>query len=63
MATWDTGDDSAPEAVTPEKLDHFEELLREKVNELMNRSIPFLPTPSDNACRYCPVKAFCESAH
>ena len=63
MATWEFNDDSAPEIVTPEKLNRFEELLREKVIELMDRSIPFAATPSDNACRHCPVKAFCESAH
>lgn len=63
MATWEFNDDSAPEIVTPEKLNRFEELLREKVVELMDRSIPFAATPSDNACRHCPVKAFCESAH
>ena len=62
MATWHTGDDNSPEAVTPEKLDRFEELLREKVEELMNRDIPFIATPSDKACRYCPAKTFCSSA-
>jgi hypothetical protein len=63
MATWNTDDGSAPEVVTPEKLNRFEELLREKINELMNQDIPFVATPSDNSCRYCPVKAFCESTN
>ena len=62
MATWNTGDDNAPEVITPEKLNRFEELLREKVNELMDRNTPFVATPTKEACRYCPVKAFCESA-
>ncbi len=63
MATWNTDDGSAPEEVTPEKLNRFEDLLREKINELMNQDIPFVATPSDNSCRYCPVKAFCESTN
>ena len=62
LATWDRGDGNDPEAVTTDKLDRFEELLRERVEELMNPDIPFLPTPTKDACRYCPVKAFCPSA-
>ena len=63
VATWDRGDGGAPEEITPEKLNRFEELLREKIEELMNPNIPFLPTPSKEACRYCPVTDFCPSSN
>ena len=63
VATWDRGDGGAPEEITPEKLNRFEELLREKIEELMNPNIPFLPTPSKEACRYCPVTDFCSSSN
>lgn len=59
LASWDLGDGGDPEAVTPEKLDRFETLLREKIEELMNPDLPFLATPTKEACRYCPVKGFC----
>ena len=62
LAAWDCGDNEAPEVITPKKLDRFEELLREKIAELMDPSRPFLPTPTKEACRYCPVKTFCPSA-
>ena len=62
LASWSLGDDDDPEIVTPEKLDRFEQLLREKVEELMNPDIPFLAIPAKDACRYCPVKNFCPSA-
>lgn len=61
MATWNLSDGEAPEAVTPDKLNRFEELLREKIKELMDPDIPFNPTPTKEACRYCPVKGFCPS--
>lgn len=62
LATWDLGDGSDPEAITAEKLDRFEEMLHEKIAELMSPNIPFLATPTKEACRYCPVKTFCPSA-
>ena len=62
LATWDIGDGNDPEAITPEKLDRFEELLREKISDLMNPNIPFRATPSREACRFCPVKTFCPSS-
>ena len=62
MATWDIGDNDAPENISEHKLNLFEQQLSEKVNELMNRDIPFLPTASIKKCKHCPVKAFCSSA-
>ncbi len=62
MATWDLGDGEPPEAVTSEKLDRFEDLLRARIDELMDPAIPFRPSPAREACRYCPVKGFCPSA-
>lgn len=62
LASWDCGNNEDPEAITPEKLDRFEELLRTRIADLMDPSIPFRPTPTKEACRYCPVKNFCPSA-
>lgn len=60
LATWDNGDGQDPEAITPEKLDLFESLLREKVEELTDSTVAFSATPTKNACKYCPAKSFCE---
>ena len=54
LATWNDS-----EEITSEQLDRFEELLREKAIELMNPDIPFHPTPSGEACAYCPAKNYC----
>ena len=63
VATWHRDDGAPSEAITLDRLDRFEELLREKVEELMNPDIPFFPTPTKEACRYCPVKEFCPSSN
>lgn len=57
LARWD-GDT----LITPDRLGRFEQMLRDKVDELMNPAIDFAPTPSRNACHFCPAKGFCESA-
>ena len=57
LARWD-GDT----LITPDRLGRFEQMLRDKVDELMNPAIDFAPTPSRNACKYCPAKGFCDSA-
>lgn len=62
LASWTCDDGEAAEIITPARLNRFEEMLREKVQELMNPAVPFLPTPTKEACRYCPVRAFCPSA-
>ena len=62
LASWDCGDGEDSETITSQKLNRFEALLHEKVEELMNPAIPFLPTPTKDTCRYCPVKTFCPSA-
>lgn len=54
MASWN-GD----EEVTAERLERFEEILRERIEELMNPAVPFTPTPSKESCRFCPAKNFC----
>ena len=54
MASWN-GD----EEVTAERLERFEEMLRERIDELMNPAVPFTPTPSKESCRFCPAKNFC----
>jgi hypothetical protein len=57
MASWNGHED-----LTPECIDHFEELLREHVNELMNPALPFIPTPSKKGCRFCPAASFCRQS-
>ncbi|MBR1767017.1 MAG: PD-(D/E)XK nuclease family protein [Bacteroidales bacterium] len=61
LASWKLSPDDDPHAVTDEKMDLFEEMLRDMVEELMNPDIPFVATPSDDACRYCAVRTFCAS--
>ena len=58
LACWD-GDT----LITPDRLDLFEQTLCDKTGELMNPGLDFIPTPSRDACRYCPAAAFCDSAH
>lgn len=58
-ASWESSDWDDSETITPEKLNRFESLLREKTDELMNPSVPFLPVPTKAACRFCPAKNFC----
>lgn len=60
MASWKSADWDDSEAVTPEMLDRFEALLRERITELMDPSIDFLPTPSKSVCQFCPVRNFCD---
>ena len=60
MACWKSADWDDPEAITPEKLDRFESLLRERIDELMNPAVDFFPTPSKGSCLFCPVKNFCD---
>ena len=57
MARWD-GDTR----ITPDRLDLFEQMLREKVSELMDPTTDFTATPSRTACRFCPAANFCDSA-
>ena len=56
LARWD-GDTR----ITPDRLARFEQMLREKVEELMNPDIDFCATPSRSACRFCPA-TFCDKA-
>lgn len=39
--------------------DDMENLLRQKVNEIFNRSIPFSPTTDTDVCDTCPYKGLC----
>lgn len=57
LATWD-GDT----LITPDRIERFETLLREKMEELMNPAIDFVAEPQKNACPYCPAKGFCQDA-
>lgn len=57
LARWD-GDTR----ITPDRLHEFEQMLREKAEELMNPGLDFVATPSASACRFCPAAAFCDSA-
>lgn len=56
LARWD-----ADTAITPDRLDLFEQMLRDKIEELMNPEQDFVATPSKTACKYCPAKTFCDS--
>ena len=56
LARWD-----ADTAITPDRLDLFEQMLRDKIAELMNPEQDFVATPSTTACKYCPAKTFCDS--
>lgn len=56
-ATW-----NGTEEINPEQLANFETLIRERAAELMDPTVPFTPTPSADACRYCPASAFCPHA-
>jgi hypothetical protein len=56
-ASWD-GD----EAITPDRLAAFEELLTDKTTLLMDPSEPFSATPSRTACRFCPARNFCQKS-
>ncbi|MGX8713573.1 MAG: PD-(D/E)XK nuclease family protein [bacterium] len=53
-ATW-----NGSEEISPEQLESFETILRERTAELMDPTVPFVPTPSADACRYCPASTFC----
>lgn len=57
LARWD-GDTK----ITPDRLDRFEQMLRDKVQELMDPAVDFTSTPSKTACRFCPARNFCDSA-
>ena len=46
------------DVATPEG-DHFEELLSEKINEMFNDSLSFVPTDNRTVCKTCPYAAFC----
>lgn len=59
MASWKSADWDNSEAITPEKLDRFETLLRDRIAELMNPAVDFFPTPSKSACQFCPARSFC----
>ena len=37
----------------------FSEMLRDKVDEIFNPQIAFVPTDDRNRCRYCPYKLLC----
>ncbi len=43
---------------TPEG-DHFMQLLDEKIEEIFNPAIAFVPTDNTDVCRTCPYAAFC----
>lgn len=64
LAHWD-GDT----CITPDRLTLFEQMLRDKVDELMNPDINFIATPRRYAwnskrttCDYCSARSFCDSA-
>ena len=43
---------------TPEG-DHFVELLTEKIEEIFNPALAFVPTDDRDRCTNCPYAAFC----
>lgn len=54
LASW-----NGQEKVNPAMIDDFETTINDIIATLLNQDVPFSPTPSDDACRYCPATAFC----
>ena len=54
LASWD-----GQEEVNAAMLDDFETSLSNIIATLLDPEEPFSPTPSTNACRYCPAASFC----
>lgn len=42
-----------------ERIEQFEEYLKEVIGELYNPEIPFQAQPESNSCKYCPIKTAC----
>lgn len=49
----------APITDVMEHRDRFSEQIKEKVNDMFNPDIPFVPTADDNICKTCPYAAIC----
>lgn len=50
---------SSEQLVTPEDMETFETLLREKVSEIFDPSIPFVQTDITDRCEFCPFNVIC----
>jgi RecB family exonuclease len=50
---------SNEELVTPEMTEAFEDLLRTKVLEIFDKSIPFVQTEIVERCEFCPFNVIC----
>ncbi len=53
-ASWDGQD-----ILSPQMLDDFEAILRDKIEEMLNPDLAFLPVPSGNVCKFCHATSFC----